>query len=221
MKKNTKVVLTQKWWKDNKSKSLIGKGNLGKTLGAFEGAFKLAMVAKGMERGKRIKAALKLCDALDAAAAKNAKACVPKLHAETKYVLQNTFPAEVDKHRKALTKSYKELQQKLASMTAAEMLKDKTYRALYMAMAKKRYNDENILFILAASKKNAAVYDEFIKEGASKQINIDHSLRVQFDDAMRDGNIGSAPWKKAVDVCLSLIQVNDMGQRFAKFVLGE
>ncbi len=221
MKKNAKVQLTQKWWKDNKPKSLIGKGNLGKTLGAFEGAFKLAMVSKGKEQAKRIKAALKLCDAVDAAAARNAKACVPKLHNETKYVLQNSFPAEVEKHRKALIKAYKALQQKLASMTAVQMMKDKTFLVLYMAMAKKRYVSENINFILAAKKKNAAVYEEFIKENAPQQINIDHALRVQFDKAMEAGTIGNAPWNKAVSACVALINNNDMGVKFSKFVLEE
>jgi len=221
MKKNTKVKLTQKWWKDNKAKTLVGKGNLGKTLAAFEPALKLAVVSKGAEQAKRLKVAIKLCDALDAAAAKNAKACVPKLHTDTKFVLQNSFPAEVDKHRKLLVKQQQTLRKTLASLTAQQMLKDKTYLSLYVAMAKTRYNSENVNFIMHAKKKNAAIYDEYIKEGAPQQINIDGSLRIKFDDAMQNGDIGSAPWKQAVGVCVSLIQVNDMGLKFAKFVMGD
>lgn len=220
MKKNTKVILTQKWWKDNKAKTLIGKGNLGKTLGAFESAFKLAIVSKGAERAKRLKVAIKLCDALDEAAKKNAKACNAKLHADTLHVLKNSFPAEVDKHRKILVKSYKGMQQELMSIKVSDLLKDKTMLVLYMQLAKKNYTIENINFILSAKKKNAAVYNEFIKEGASQQINIDYDLRVQFDNAFRDGSLGSAPWGKAVTVCSSLISTNDLGAKFTKFVMG-
>ena len=219
MKKNTKVKLTQKWWKDNKAKSFVGKGKLGKTLAAFEPALKLAVVSKGAEQGKRLKAALKLCDALDVAAATNAKACVSKLHADTKYVLQNSFPAEVEKHRKLLQNQYKALRKEYESMTVLKMLKDKTALALYVAMAKKRFNDENIYFIMNAKKKNQAVYDEYIKESAPKQINIDASLRGQFDNAAAQGNLSAAPWKKAVGECMKLIQDNDMGSRFANFVM--
>lgn len=221
MKKNTKVLLTQKWWKDNKAKTLIGKGNLGKTLGAFESAFKLAIVAKGAERAKRLKTAISLCDALDEAAKKNAKACNSKIHADTLHVLKTSFPAEVDKHRKVLQKALKTMKQELTSLKVSDLLKDKTMLVLYMQMAKKNFTIENINFILAAKKKNAAVYDEFIKEYASQQINIDYDLRVEFDNAFRDGKLGSAPWSKAVNVCASLIMTNDLGAKFTKHVMGE
>ena len=221
MKKNTKVDLTRKWWKDNKAKTLVDKGNLDKALAAFEPAFKLSQAAKGTEKIKRMKVALSLCDALDAAAQKNAKACVSKLHSDTKYVLQNSFPAEVAKYRKTLQNQYKALRKEYVSMTAQQLLKDKTALTLYIAMAKKRYCDENIYFIMNAKKKNQAVYDEYIKESAPKQINIDASLRVQFDQAAQQGNLSAAPWKKAVGECLKLIQDNDMGPKFAKFVFGE
>ncbi|MCF6272651.1 MAG: hypothetical protein L3J37_05580 [Rhodobacteraceae bacterium] len=221
MERNTKVILTQKWWKENKPKTLTGKGNLGETLKNFEGALTSTTVAKGQEQGVRLKVAQALCDALDTAAARNAKACLPKAHAETKFVLQNTFPPEVEKHRKLLDKKYKDLKKKLLALTAEQMVNDRTYRVLYMAMAKKHYNDKNINFVLEADGKNAAIYEKYIKSGAPQQINIDHSLRARFDDAMRDGKIGNAPWSKAVKACLGLINSNDMGPKFAKFVLGE
>ncbi len=220
MKKNTKVLLTQKWWKENKAKTLKDKGGLGKVLGAFESAYKLAFAAKGTEQFKRLKVALKLCGALDVAAGKNAKACISKIHADTKHVLENSFLSEVADHRKRLLNVQKELVIKIAKMKITDVIKDKSYLVQYMAMAKKRLNQENINFILASKKKNAAVYNEYIKVGSPQEINIDHRLRAEFDTAFANGDIGNAPWSKAANICVGLIDLSDMGSNFTKHILG-
>ena len=192
---------------------------MGKTLASFEPAHKLAMAAKGVEKVKRLNAALKVCDALDTAAAKNAKACVPKIHAETQYVLKNTFPAEVEKYRKAYKKALSDFEKTLMALDASKMMKDRTLRVLYQQYAKERFISENVNFLMAAGKKNDAVYNEFIKEHASQQINIDYNLRIKFDVAFQNGNVGSAPWGQAVNTVLSLMNTNDMGLKFKNYIM--
>ena len=57
MKKDAKVLLTEKWWNDNKAKTLPDKAGLGKALKPIEGAMKLAAVSKGGAKAASIKAA--------------------------------------------------------------------------------------------------------------------------------------------------------------------
>ncbi len=222
MKKNTPVKLTEKWWKDNKAKSLVDKGKLDKALKAFEPAFKLAAVAKGQEKAQRIATALSALDDVEAAAAKTTKACVPKLHSDTKHVLKNTLPVEAEKHRKLLLKIRKDLESSLIGIKLKDLIKDRTLLPIYVKYAKKRLNDENINFILAAMKKqDAAVYNEFIVLGGRQELNIDESVRQKFAKAHSAGDVSKGPWAKLIKEIALSIEQNDLSHKdkFAKFVM--
>ncbi len=221
MEKTTKVVLSEKWWKDNKAKTLPEKG-LGKALGKLEAITKLAAVAKGAEKAKSLKAVLAVCDEVDKAAAATIKACKKKLHDETKFVLENAFKSAMAKVRKDYMSEYAALEKKIKALTMTDILKDRTYRVLFQQYSKKRYVEENINFLMAAAKKDDKVYKEFIKEGAPQQINIDGPVRTAFDEAFAKGDVKKGPWPKAIAAIINLITINDLNSRkFANFVLGK
>ncbi|MBL4806383.1 MAG: hypothetical protein JKY31_03745 [Rhodobacteraceae bacterium] len=219
MKNNVKVVLTQKWWKDNKAKTLSDKANLGKLLAAFEPAYKLVFVAKGPVQLKRANDLLVLCKALDVAADKNAKAC-GKFQKETMEILKKAFPAEVKVHRKKIEGVLKDLKAQYSNPKVADMLKDRTMRSAYLQYAAGNYTDESIKFLMVASKKTDAVYQEFIKDGAPQQINIPGKVRIPFDKAFAAGNIATAPWKGAVSEIIRMLQNEEMKKFGTWFLAG-
>ena len=198
MEKNTKVVLTEKWWNDNKAKTLVDKGNVGKTLKLAEGAFKLAFVAKGKELVKQVNAALGICEALDKAALSTAGACLPKVHGDTAFVLKNTFKAEVEKHRKLLSKHLADYQSEIKKITIHEIVKDKTLMVAFIQFAAKSHFDHEPRFVISAVKKSADIYKQFIEAGSKDEINISGSLRSEFKKFFDKGEIQKAPWDKAI-----------------------
>jgi len=218
MKKDAKVLLTEKWWNDNKAKTLPDKAGLGKALKPIEGAMKLAAVSKGGAKAASIKAASEALAAAEDAAAKTAKNCIKGVHGDTAHVLTKTFPAKVKEYQSMLDKMLTSLNKELNALTPIAVMKDKTLRVAFMQYAKARFVSENPNFLLVASKKDAGVYNEFIRAGASQQINISNALRSKFDEAMANNDLANAPWKKAIDEVITLMASNDIGP-FAKYIL--
>jgi hypothetical protein len=194
MDKNTKVTLTEKWWKDNKAKTLPDKGNLAAALKAFEAAYK-EQSKGGPMCYKPIKDALDACDDLDKAASQTASKCVPGLHGESKHVLTRTFTAEVDRIRKELTKSLNYQDGVIQSLNYRTIKKSKVYWQIFEKHAKKEFAMDSINFLEEVGSKNyQKLYYKFIDNNAPEQINIPSKLKKKFDEALSLNVIQAAPW---------------------------
>ena len=199
MEKNTKVKLTEKWWKDNKAKTLRDSANLGAALKAFEKVCDQALKAKGMEALPLLRDALDACDDLDARAKQTAGNCVAKLHGESKHVLTNTFPAEVDSERKALKKAQKSIKKDIEDLSIEKIMKDRVYFLLFSKFLKKNGKIDHLDYLVQYKKKNDYIYNNFIKKGAKMDIPADE-FRKDFDDAYANGKLKDAPWEDLADI---------------------
>lgn len=213
MQKTTKVELTEAWWKKNKAKTLVDKGNLGKALKAYETAAKQIPSAKGGDRFRRLFEALAACDAMLAAADKTAKACLPKLHDDTQHVLQKTFPTEVKDTRKALEKAVDRIHANISSMSLKQVLADKPLRDEFYAMLKARFEENSLEFLKECPKKDADVVKRFILNSAPQQVNLSSNTIKTFEKALQEGTLDQAPWEDARKECVNslLYHLQDFG----------
>jgi len=85
-------------------------------------------------------------------------------------------------------------------------MQDKTRGPLIITYAKKTHNDDLLKFLslMKAKKYDKSTYDLYIKEGASKEVNIDSTLRSKFDP----NNLAGGPWAAVTTEILKLYTEN-------------
>jgi len=127
-------------------------------------------------------------------------------------------PAKVQEYQGLLKKMMAATEKGVDSLKPLDVMKDKTMRVAFMQYAATRHVSENPNFMLAVGKKDMGVYNEFIKDGSSQQINISNSLHKEFDVAADANNIGAAPWKNAIAEVVGLMATNDMAP-FAQYMM--
>lgn len=210
MEMNTKVILTAKWWTDNKAKTLKDKGKLEQALKNYGKVAKSWGGAKGEVLMKALMNILASLDALDKAADTNIKACVKGVHNETKHVLSGAFKKDVEAERKQFIKRKKDLLKEAGSLTFKKIYGDMSWRVLFLQFAKKVYISENINFLIAVEaekKKNKKTYEMFIKLGAKQELNLSKKTRDNFKNAFEKGDKPTkGDWNDAIETTKQYIR---------------
>lgn len=222
MEKNTPVKLTNKWWTDNKAKTLKDKGKLGDALKKYETATK-ELGSKGRFRAEALCASYAACTVLLKAAKTNASACTNNIHDETCHVMKNSFKTAVTARQKELKTAWEAMRKTIMKMQFDAIYKDKTYRVLLVQRAKENGETNNLNCYLALQKKkDQATYDMYIKPSSGGQsANIKGSLRKEFHKAADEGKLDKAPWAKVKDFVRGQVYANLLGADFATYVMGK
>lgn len=207
------------WWKTNKAKAADADGGLEKLLKQYETLRKeLTASTKGTD-GFPLASASKIGKTLfdiKAEAAKKAKD--PKLG-----VMQKETKDALAAYEKKADAGMKVVQQfansPLMKMKTPELVR---HAPQFRTYAGARHAQENVDFLMAMNDKkfNLATYERFISSTAPDQINIDDSVRSQFDAVAQDVKATPpvapdspqtwqrAPWKAAVDEIVRMSEQN-------------
>jgi len=221
MDKGTKVKLTEKWWNDNKPKTLPEKG-LGKALKDFDTLCTAAGSMKGPKALQIIDKALAQGKKVEAAARATAGACVKKLHDDTKHVLTKTFPVELAKAVKTLEAMKAKLDSEVETLSLKKVLGDRTLMALFHEYCDNNMHcGENTAFLMAYKKSDRSVYDNYVAKGSKFEINISDSLRKKFDVHAEAGTLKDAPWDDAAKECAGMVFTFASSRAFATWLRDE
>lgn len=221
MDKGIKVKLTEKWWNDNKPKTLPDKG-LGKALKDFDTLWTAAGTMKGPKAVIVIDKALTQAETVRAKAKATAAACVKKLHDDTKHVLTKTFVTELDKAVKELAAMKTKLDAEIETLDWKKVLADRTLMTLFHEYCdKKMHSGESTSFLIEYKKKDRSIYDKYIVKGGAFEINISSRLRDQFHAHAAAGTLKDAPWGEAARECVIMVQGFASSRAFATWLREE
>jgi hypothetical protein len=206
MKKGEKFQLSSKWWSSNKAKTVKDPG-LGKALEAYEKAAKDATLQDALKALDKVedmvKAAIKACGGMQA---------------ETEEALEtavNKAPKVIPAERQRLEKLLKDRKAEVNGLTVERILKTKPLLDEFSPFCKKALALNDLAFVLIMQrtnmKGNQAIYDKFISDSGSDQVNLSSELRRPLDEAAMQGNWTGKPWADAYASVLGDLERNQLG----------
>jgi hypothetical protein len=114
------------------------------------------------------------------------------------FELIDGYETYVEKWMKELTAAENAVKaegKKIDALKIDDVLGDDTLLKGFKAHVKKEHSENELEFVLKASKqKNLDVYNKYIKEKSSDEVNLPNDIRKQFDAE----NISKGPWDKAI-----------------------